>query len=245
MMKTDKEKINKDFFMPVMITQTVIGAILIIALIVSFTHEGRLARFLVNGYEELMTSDYNTEDISEAVSRVTVFSQEVMNEFASDAEIARGGVDIEFTSLEMLEGISFEDIDAGFSMIYPLEDFEITSDFGYRISPVSGKAGIHTGIDMAASHGADISAAADGTVLDARWDNSYGNYIKLQHINNTVSIYAHCSELCVEEGDSVSAGDKIARVGSTGASTGNHLHFEVRKGNIRINPFNLLDEKAS
>ena len=245
MMKISKETENKDFFMPVMITQTVVSIIVIAAMIISFARGGKLSDLMEKGYTELMSADYRAEDFSEAVSRAAVFSQDMINEFSDKSSIARGGIDLEFTSLEMLEGISFEKIDAGFSMIYPLSDFEITSDFGYRISPVSGNAGIHTGLDMAADFGADISAAADGKVLDARWDDSYGNYVKLQHQNNTVSIYAHCSRLCVEEGESVSAGEKIAEIGSTGASTGNHLHFEVRKDNIRINPYNLLCEKAS
>lgn len=245
MMKTSKETENKDFFMPVMVTQTVAAIILIAAMIISFTRGGRFVELMSKGYTELMSADYKAEDLSEAVSRVAVFSQDAIEEFSKNGQIARGGVDIEFTSLEMLEGISFEQIDAGFTMIYPLKDFEITSGFGYRISPVSGNAGIHTGLDMAADYGNDISAAADGTVLDARWDDSYGNYVKLQHQNNTVSIYAHCSRLCVDEGERVSAGEKIAEIGSTGASTGNHLHFEVRKDNIRINPYNLLREKES
>ncbi|MCD7774633.1 MAG: M23 family metallopeptidase, partial [Clostridiales bacterium] len=74
------------------------------------------------------------------------------------------------------------------------------------------------------------------TVLDSDYDESYGNYIKLDHGDNIVTIYAHCSSLCVAAGDEVSQGDIIAKVGSTGSSTGNHLHFEMRKDNIRINP---------
>ena len=122
----------------------------------------------------------------------------------------------------------------------PLKDYEITSDFGYRVNPVSGETGIHTGIDMAADYGQLIYAAADGVVVDSAWDNSYGNYVKIRHADNVVSIYAHCSKLIVSEGEKVKSGDRIARVGSTGASTGNHLHFEIRKANIRINPGYIL-----
>ena len=128
-------------------------------------------------------------------------------------------------------------------MELPLKDFVVTSDFGYRYNPVTGEPGIHTGIDMAADYGVSIYAAADGVVADADWDNSYGKYVKLLHKDNTISIYAHCSSLCVSEGETVSAGEKIAEVGSTGASTGNHLHFEVRKDNIRVNPRNYIDEE--
>ncbi len=253
MMKTEKEKNKKDYFIAVMTVQTVIGAVLIIAMMLSFRSDGRFMSLMRDGYKEYMSDEFSVEDFSETFGNISDFSSSaaakikngavaVFSEGTSEQTAARGGVDLEFSSLETLEGISLDEIDTGFSMIYPLSDYTLTSDFGYRTGPISGEPGIHTGIDMAAEYGADICAAADGTVADARWDNSYGNYIKILHKNNTVSIYAHCSRLCVDEGDYVSAGEKIAEVGSTGASTGNHLHFEVRKDNIRINPFNLLDD---
>ena len=253
MMRTVKENEKKDYFTVVMAVQSVVGVILIVAMLLSLRGDGKVATIMREGYIEYMSDEFTAEEFSEALNGISDFSSvvaaginsdvaAVMSENNTDEIPAKGGVDLEFSSLETLEGISFDDVDAGFSMIYPLDDYILTSDFGYRVGPISGEPGIHTGIDMAADYGTDISAAADGTVTDARWDSSYGNYVRILHKNNTVSIYAHCSVLCVDEGEYVRSGDKIAEVGSTGASTGNHLHFEVRKDNIRINPFNLLDE---
>ena len=122
----------------------------------------------------------------------------------------------------------------------PLDDYRLTSPFGYRISPVTGNAGMHTGIDMAADYASEIYAFADGRVVDAAYDNSYGYYVKIAHEDNFVTIYAHCSELCVSAGDKVRMGDTVSLVGSTGDSTGNHLHFEMRKDNIRVDPAYLF-----
>ncbi len=249
--KTEKEK--KDFFTIVMIVQSIVCAILIVFMLISARHDGKFAQIMKTGYLEFMTTDLFGEDFSDAfktfknyaevffdekeTKTVAVFNQsEEISEEQSSEELPTGGIDLEFSSLETLEGISFEDVDTGIKMSVPLKDYVITSSFGYRFSPISGETGIHTGLDMAADYGQSIYAAADGIVVDSAWDNSYGNYVKIQHQNNTVTIYAHCSSLCVDEGEKVNAGERIARVGSTGASTGNHLHFEVRKDNIRINP---------
>ena len=161
----------------------------------------------------------------------------------SETHLVAGGEDLEFSGLDTLEGICFDRYKLAFDIALPLNDYSITSGFGYRIGPLTGEPGIHTGLDMAAPYGTSIRAAADGTVADAAYDSSYGNYVKLRHDDNTVTIYAHCSSLCVSEGETVSRGDKIAEVGSTGSSTGNHLHFEIRKDNIRLDPEYVLFEE--
>lgn len=255
MVKEHGGKEKKDFFIIVMIVQSVVCAILVVFMLISARSDGKFASLMKEGYLKFMTADFSGEDFSEAFKNISeyvaVFSeddtQQAAEVFADEAEVeisetepATGGVNFEFSSLEALEGVSLENIAVDFEMAEPLEEYEITSLFGYRVSPVSGETGIHTGLDMAAPYGTPIYAAADGTVVDSAWDNSYGYYIKLRHSDNTVSIYAHCSTLCADAGDEVEAGDKIAEVGSTGASTGNHLHFEVRKDNIRINPQYIL-----
>lgn len=259
MAKTENGKEKKDFFTMVMIVQGIICAILIALMLISARSDGKFARIMKNGYLEFMSTDFSKEDFSDAFKNlenyaavffeetetetgtVAVFDEaEEASEEITQPEMPTGGVDMEFSSLETLEGVCFDDVDTGLKMSEPLKDYVITSSFGYRVSPVSGETGIHTGLDMAAGYGQSIYAAADGTVADSAWDNSYGNYIKIRHKNNTVTIYAHCSHLCVSEGEKVKKGEKIAEVGSTGASTGNHLHFEIRKDNIRINPEYVL-----
>ena len=253
MVKAETGKEKKDFFTVVMIVQSLVCAILVVLMLLSARSDGKFAGVMKKGYLELMTTDFTGEDFEDAFrsfkdyvavfldenesETVAVFNEtEETSESLSREELPTGGTDLEFTSLETLEGICFEDVDTGIEMTVPLEDYVITSPFGYRFSPLSGETGVHTGLDMAADYGQAVYAAADGVVTDSAWDNSYGNYVKIQHKNNTVTIYAHCSSLCVDEGEKISAGDRIARVGSTGASTGNHLHFEIRKDNIRINP---------
>lgn len=249
--ETGKEK--KDFFTIVMIVQSLVCAILVVLMLLSARSDGKFAQIMKNGYLEFMITDFTGEDFEDAFrsfreyvavfleenesETVAVFNEsEETSEIQTQEELPTGGIDLEFSSLETLEGISFCDVDTGIEMSLPLEEYVITSPFGYRFSPLSGETGVHTGLDMAADYGQSVYAVADGIVVDSAWDNSYGNYVKIQHENNTVTIYAHCSSLCVDEGEKVLAGDRIARVGSTGASTGNHLHFEIRKDNIRINP---------
>lgn len=109
----------------------------------------------------------------------------------------------------------------------------ITSPFGYRTDPLTGEVSYHSGTDIAAPNGTPILAAAAGTVTVANaldsWGGSYGFYVKIDHSNGVETLYAHCSAICVTEGEQVQAGQVIAYVGSTGRSTGNHLHFEVYK----------------
>jgi murein DD-endopeptidase MepM/ murein hydrolase activator NlpD len=103
----------------------------------------------------------------------------------------------------------------------------------------------HKGIDINAREGTPVRAAADGEVIMAKhYYGSYGHTVIIRHDNGLITLYAHCSELLVEEGDTVKAGDEIAKVGSTGRSVGPHLHFEVIDtcGNRRLNPTDYLPE---
>ena len=102
----------------------------------------------------------------------------------------------------------------------------LTSGYGPREHPITGKADFHTGIDIAAAAGTPILAAASGIVEQCGESASLGNYLILRHNKDTVTTYSHCLELLVQEGDAVDRGETIALVGSTGVSTGAHLHFE-------------------
>lgn len=124
---------------------------------------------------------------------------------------------------------------------WPLpETFKITSGFGERIDPFTGEHSFHTGTDIAAPEGTPILAAADGTVSIANatdpWGGGYGYYTKVDHGSGLETLYAHCSVICVLPGQTVQQGEVIGYVGSTGNSTGNHLHFEVWVDGVRTNP---------
>lgn len=123
------------------------------------------------------------------------------------------------------------------SFIWPLPSSTyITSRFGLRIHPITGEQKSHNGIDISANSGSTIVAADGGTVTMAAWNGGYGNCVMIDHGNGYITLYGHMSSLAVSQGQSVSQGECIAYVGSTGLSTGPHLHFEVYQGGGRIDP---------
>lgn len=124
----------------------------------------------------------------------------------------------------------------------PLQEATMTDPFGWRFHPISGQLDFHYGLDLAASEGASIYAVTAGTVTISDEDDSYGQYILLDHQNDFCSLYAHCSKLLVEEGDKVKRGQKIAEVGSTGEATGPHLHLEILYQNRRLDPLWVLGD---
>jgi len=117
---------------------------------------------------------------------------------------------------------------------------KITSNYGYRIHPISGAKKLHRGIDIGAGLGTNVLAAEGGKVLTAGWNNSYGYYITINHGGGLVTLYAHNSKLLVSKGDNVTRGQVIAKCGSTGNSTGPHIHFEVQKNGSLQNPMNYF-----
>ena len=133
-------------------------------------------------------------------------------------------------------GLSYEKANIGISLIRPVTG-SITSRFG---SYSRRRNSAHTGLDISASRGTPIKAAASGTVVYAGWrggyGGGYGNLVAISHGNNVQTFYGHCSKIYVSVGKFVSQGDVIAAVGSTGNSTGSHLHFEVRVNGVAYNP---------
>ena len=116
----------------------------------------------------------------------------------------------------------------------------VTSSFGIRESDNEKISGFHTGTDIAANSGTDIVSAIKGTVILVSEEGDYGKHLKVQD-GEVVTLYAHCSEILVKEGQSVEKGEKIAKVGSTGNSTGPHLHFEIRYQNRYVNPQEIFE----
>ena len=117
----------------------------------------------------------------------------------------------------------------------------ITSGFGWRENPVERGEKFHHGLDLSAPEGTDVLAFAAGTVDYIGENESYGQYLQLDHGGGIKSFYAHCSKLCVRQGQTVAAGEKVAESGSTGNVTGPHLHFELKKDNILLNPAYYID----
>lgn len=122
----------------------------------------------------------------------------------------------------------------------PVAEGWYSSNFGYRIDPFNGQSSFHEGIDFVAETGTPVVAAASGKVVYSGWHAQYGKMLEIDHGNGLVSRYAHASNLTAAEGDFVVRGQLVAAVGSTGRSTGPHLHFEVRLNGVPQNPARFL-----
>jgi len=117
----------------------------------------------------------------------------------------------------------------------------VTSTFGYRRHPITGRHSMHMGIDIAAQPGSDIVAMADGLVIFSGQKSGYGNVVEIRHANGLETRYGHNQRNLVKEGDLIRKGQVIAKLGSTGRSTGPHVHFEVRRNGEAVDPMRYLD----
>lgn len=219
---------------------------------------------LVNGIdyrselEELGTAIKNTENIGtvfrDFLSKLflkTEQTYEISDEMfpiVRAADLSAERLSFEMSSEELSDDTSSEpfvlpgstaDTTLNFVHTTPLYGV-ITSPFGYREHPILQSRSFHTGIDIAAPEGDPIGSFADGTVLQVGYNNVYGNFVLIGHCDSYRSFYGHSSRILVKEGERVSIGQTVAEVGTTGLSTGPHLHFEVRCGEKRLNPAQFI-----
>jgi murein DD-endopeptidase MepM/ murein hydrolase activator NlpD len=125
------------------------------------------------------------------------------------------------------------------------KDFHMTSGFGIRNDPFTGQMAMHEGLDFVAPAGTPILASAGGTVTRSEWENSFGNVVEVTHIEGFTTRYAHMSKRVVKEGQKVNRGDQLGLLGSTGRSTGPHLHYEVMRHDRVINPMQMLVQASN
>ena len=165
-----------------------------------------------------------------------VYDEGVSSNISTSSAVALGGPENETQIVfnEIRENILSN------RFLAPLKSYTVTSRFGSRTDPISNSPSTHSGVDMAANYGDEILASLAGTVEDAGYEASYGNYVIIKHSSSLKTVYAHCSSLKVEKGETVKAGQVIALVGSTGRSTGPHLHFEVILNDNKVNPENYV-----
>ncbi|WP_126385702.1 peptidoglycan DD-metalloendopeptidase family protein [Pseudanabaena sp. ABRG5-3] len=145
-------------------------------------------------------------------------------------------------SMQLPQNIAAIDLNSVSNFTLPITGAVISSGFGWRVHPVTGEKRLHKGVDFAAPTGTPIFAAADGVVTDAGWtDGGYGNIVELRHEDGSVTLYAHTNRVYVSKGQVVNKGQAIAEVGTTGRSTGPHLHFEVQPdGKNAVDPMDYL-----
>lgn len=139
----------------------------------------------------------------------------------------------------LLSGLTPATPSASGGMLWPVSG-TVTSGFGERKNPLGLGDDFHPGLDIAADEGSPIAAAAAGRVISAGPDGGYGNLIVIDNGNGVTTRYGHCSRIYARVGETVAAGQSIGAVGSTGHSTGPHLHFEVRIGTTPVDPKNYL-----
>ena len=129
----------------------------------------------------------------------------------------------------------------GGQLAWPIPGYNnITSNYGMRIHPIYHVPKLHTGIDVGAPKGASFVAAEDGVVILAKYNGGYGNCVIINHGNGITTLYGHGTSILVSNGQTVKRGQPVLTVGSTGTSTGNHAHFEVRKNGSPVDPLPYL-----
>ena len=208
-------------------------------------------RTLLAAKEDLEVEERNMENlITEKVKQIYGLSEDIQTKeeaiAAYEKSILAQNSDIEALERAIaadrakLEEEQRQRYDGGvFSWPAPAS-YTITSDYGYRIHPIFGTKKFHNGIDIGAASGTAIVAAYNGTVAAAAYSPSMGNYVMIDHGDGVITIYMHASSLGVSTGAKVSAGQQIATVGSTGNSTGPHLHFSVRVNGSYVSPWQYL-----
>lgn len=173
--------------------------------------------------------------IINSLDSVTVDDE--LDDLLLDGEEIDSGVSASYNGkLDIPANVRLDRIDFGSDFVQPLKRGRVTSRFDYRVNPVTGRYVFHTGMDLGAAQGSDIVAMKAGRVVSSGYSGGYGNVVILEHSGGIRTLYAHCSKLKVRAGDRVSKGQVIALVGSTGNSTGPHLHIEFRKGGKRYDP---------
>ena len=261
-MKNKKETVNKEFYSRITLCQFILCALLLLAIFILRNDSVRA------DYERLMSQSYTRDDFTAIASSVrdyfynesalkAVFAQkeettteevvekettEETPEVIEETTEAVGGDDVE--NNELPSDCSFEKPLLSEAMLKPLENGRYTSYFGYRVNPITNKEGFHTGLDIAAEKGTRIRAVLDGKVEKTGEDERAGKYIYLEHIGGLTTLYCHCSEVLAEKGAVIRQGETIALVGSTGMSTGPHLHFEVIREGVKTDPYPLLENAS-
>ena len=140
-----------------------------------------------------------------------------------------------FVDIGVPANVSYDAPMPKFSFVPPLSA-RVSSDFGYRLHPIDNETKFHYGMDLAANSGDDIVCFAAGTVTEVGENGTSGKFLRIEHEDGYATMYAHCGQIYVEEGQQVEAGEKIALVGATGKATGPHLHFELTHDGIYLNP---------
>ncbi len=224
-----KPQQQNGFMARIIIIQLVLSLIITGALFLICRTDSNLSQNIKSFYQGISKTDIAVSEIFNSFKNV------VQETFSPNVEESSG--ETESTTGEKAD---FSPVFLTVNFANPIKQGSITSKFGYRISPITNKYSLHTGLDIAAPQNTKIYSAYDGVVVKSEYHKINGNYIVIKHSDNLKTTYNHCNKLLVKEGEKVKKGDVIALVGATGYATGNHLHFEVLLNNKYINPLYVL-----
>lgn len=218
-----------------LLSQTVICVIAVLFVLVLKAIGGYFYEYSKSVFDENFNKPINVQQVLSAKQ-----TQEILT--AQSTVYGAGGTEEEVRYLmeksEISDDENKEIENTGINAMCIPVNGKITSEYAYRIHPISGEYRFHSGLDIGADEGENVLSVLDGEVIetDTNGETSYGKYIVVSHSSGTSTLYGHCSEIIAKEGQKVKKGEVIAKVGSTGNSTGPHLHFEVRVNGTRLNP---------
>lgn len=257
-------KNKKDYLLKTLLLQFLVCLVLFGFILALKTSNSKIFSVIENSFSKKLEENLSVEEAKSVFANLTEIDGQEPNEelnktdeFDTEDEtvfvpfeepslsaeiIASGGKDIKVSSNDDIpDNVSVDDYKLNQKMVLPLKG-EVTSKFGIRTHPVSGDLRFHAGIDIAAEKGTNIYSAFDGEIIEADYDDWNGNYLKIKHDSDIMTVYCHCEKLNVTVGQKIRAGEIVATVGSTGSSTGPHLHFELRIDNVSYNPQKALKE---
>lgn len=229
-----KEEKPKNIMTRVIAVQLVLSLLITGFVFLLYRNDNDLYQGIKSFYADISKKDIAVSEILDVFKNVT------KSAFAPSVIIEDDETGIGETTTETGEKADFSPVFLTVNFQNPIESGNITSKFGYRVSPITNKYSLHSGLDVATPENTEIFAVYDGFVTKAEYNEINGNYVVIQHSEYLKTTYNHCNKLLVREGEKVKKGEKIALVGATGYATGNHLHFEIILNNKYINPLWVL-----
>ena len=231
--ESEKSENHKPQTNSVILVQTAVCAFAIFLIVITGKVSPSAFDFLKTEYNEIMSVDMSAQEVVQSAAGAV---QNAVSISASAAEPEEKEEKEEETEEAVAVMASIGNVN---DITVPVHG-SISSEYGYRTNPISGAYALHTGVDIAADEGTGIVAAYNGVVKSTGVGDKSGNYVLMQHSDGSETLYCHCSEILVSEGSVLNAGEVIALVGSTGWSTGPHLHFEIHRDGNSVDPLTVL-----
>ncbi len=237
--QTETFKKKKNSTNSVMIVQLVVCIFAVVSVFLIGRLSPQTFEFIRDEYNRIMSVDMDAKEIASSAKKVIERAEATDEGQTAEKSTERKNVNTVKSAAdgEVMAVMSLFKSDEEITV--PVHG-EITSEYGNRTNPVSGEYLMHSGVDIAASQGTEIRAAYSGIVSEVGSNSVGGNYISLVHKDGSETLYCHCSKIIAEKGDVIRAGETIALVGSTGRSTGPHLHFEITVDGKTENPLLYL-----